>query len=63
MAAKFVKYFQTLFTPEGVSDEAEVISSIKGRETDCMNKKALFGMDPFKALGANGMTAGFYQQY
>ncbi|KAH7848623.1 hypothetical protein Vadar_005240 [Vaccinium darrowii] len=75
VANEFVKYFQGIFKSEGTEHMEEVTNTIHGRVSETMNsrltraftrseiKKALFDMDPTKAPGADGMTAGFFQQY
>lgn len=75
VANEFVHYFQNLFQSEGIANVSEVVGSIESRITDNMNvaltknfsigeiKQALFDIDPTKALGADGMTVGFYQPY
>ncbi|KAF7143851.1 hypothetical protein RHSIM_Rhsim05G0174100 [Rhododendron simsii] len=75
IANEFVNYFQSLFQTEGANPNNEVVESIQARVTDQMNtsltrqfspleiRQALFDIDPSKAPGADGMTAGFYQKY
>ncbi|KAH7837759.1 hypothetical protein Vadar_017617 [Vaccinium darrowii] len=75
VANEFVNYFQNLFHSEGIANLSEVVGFIESRITDNMNaaltknfsvgeiKQALFDIDPTKAPGADGMTAGFYQHY
>ncbi|KAH7861354.1 hypothetical protein Vadar_025024 [Vaccinium darrowii] len=75
VANEFVHYFQNLFLSEGIANVNEVVGSIDSNITDSMNaaltksfsnmeiKQALFDIDPSKASGADGMTAGFYQHY
>ncbi|KAH7841773.1 hypothetical protein Vadar_034198 [Vaccinium darrowii] len=75
IAEEFVDYFQNLFQSEGTFNVEEVLCTIQGQVTDQMNvmltkevnraeiQKALWDMNPTKALGADGMTAGFYQTY
>ncbi|KAF7135314.1 hypothetical protein RHSIM_Rhsim08G0091800 [Rhododendron simsii] len=75
IVGEFVQYFQTLFQTEGSGQGNAVVDSIQARVTEQMNNSltrqfsameirlALFDMDPSKAPGADGMTAGFYQKY
>ncbi|KAH7851087.1 hypothetical protein Vadar_007104 [Vaccinium darrowii] len=75
VANEFVKYFHDIFQSEGTEHMEEVTSTIRGKISGNMNsrltkdftrgeiKKALFDMDPTKAPGADGMTAGLFQHY
>lgn len=70
-----MSYFKKLFQTEGADPNSEVVESIQARVTERMNasltrqfspleiREALFDIDPGKAPGADGMTAGFYQKY
>ncbi|KAH7847914.1 hypothetical protein Vadar_031561 [Vaccinium darrowii] len=75
IAKEFVQYFHQLFQSEGTNHIPEVVDTIKARVTEQMNqsltrmvtyseiRQALFDIDPTKAPGTDGMTAGFYQKY
>lgn len=75
IATEFVGYFHSLFTAEGVIHVGDVLGAVKPLVTNRMNtrltkevtrmevKQALFEMDPSKAPGSDGMTAGFFQRY
>ena len=69
------RYFQTLFTSSDPSDFDESLKYITEKVTPAMNEaltkipsddeihKAVFDINPDKALGPDGMTSLFFQQY
>ncbi|KAH7848199.1 hypothetical protein Vadar_021663 [Vaccinium darrowii] len=75
IAKEFVQYYQGLFQSDGADQVSEVVDTIKARVNDQMNQslmrpvsypeiqQALFDIDPNKAPGSDGMTAGFYQRF
>ncbi|KAH7863936.1 hypothetical protein Vadar_023809 [Vaccinium darrowii] len=75
IAKEVVQYYQGLFQSDGADQVSEVVDTIKARVNYQMNQsltrpvsypeiqQALFDIDPNKAPGSDGMTAGFYQWY
>lgn len=75
MKDSFLNYFQTMFNTSKTSSRS-ILSALNGIETRVTEPmrvqldatytaeevhKALFGMSPWKALGADGFHAGFFQ--